>query len=61
MRHVPPKRRMTFNGLHDVISQKTELVMKLRHLFAHSSPSWHREVRILQERTLSYINHKFRF
>jgi hypothetical protein len=24
-RHVPPKRRLTFNGLHGVISQKTEL------------------------------------
>jgi hypothetical protein len=25
-RHVPPKRRLTFNRLHDVISQKTELL-----------------------------------
>jgi hypothetical protein len=24
-RHVPPKRRLTFNGLHGVISQQTEL------------------------------------
>jgi hypothetical protein len=24
-RHVPPKRPMTSNGLHDVTSQKTEL------------------------------------
>jgi hypothetical protein len=24
-RHVPPKHRFTFNGLHDVISHKTEL------------------------------------
>jgi hypothetical protein len=24
-RHVPPKRRLTFNGLHSVISQKVEL------------------------------------
>jgi hypothetical protein len=23
--HVPPQRRLTFNGLHGVISQKTEL------------------------------------
>jgi hypothetical protein len=23
MRYVPPKRRLTLNGLHDVISQKT--------------------------------------
>jgi hypothetical protein len=23
-RHIPPKRRLTFNGLHDVMSQKTE-------------------------------------
>jgi hypothetical protein len=29
-RHVPPKRRMTFNGLHGVISQKREL---FRHSF----------------------------
>jgi hypothetical protein len=26
-RHVPQKRRLNFNGLHDVISQKTELFM----------------------------------
>jgi hypothetical protein len=25
MRHVPPKRRLTFNGLHGVISHKIEL------------------------------------
>jgi hypothetical protein len=25
--HVPPKRLLTFNGLHDVISQKIELFM----------------------------------
>jgi hypothetical protein len=25
-RHISPKRRLTFNGLHDVISQKTELL-----------------------------------
>jgi hypothetical protein len=24
-RHVPPKRRMTFNGLRGVVSQKAEL------------------------------------
>jgi hypothetical protein len=26
-RHIPPKRRLIFNGLHDVISQKKELVI----------------------------------
>jgi hypothetical protein len=26
-RHVPPKRRLTFNGLHGVISQKIELFL----------------------------------
>jgi hypothetical protein len=25
MRHVPPKRRLTYNGLHGVVYQKTEL------------------------------------
>jgi hypothetical protein len=25
MRHVPPKHRLTFNGIYDVISPKTEL------------------------------------
>jgi hypothetical protein len=31
-RHIPPKRRLTSNGLHGVISQKTELFM--------ISPAW---------------------
>jgi hypothetical protein len=30
-RHVPPKRRFTFNGVHIVIFQKTELLMLISH------------------------------
>jgi hypothetical protein len=26
--HVPPKRRLTFNGIHGILSQKIELLLK---------------------------------
>jgi hypothetical protein len=31
-RHVPPKRRLTFNGLHDIISQRIEFFIEITSL-----------------------------
>jgi hypothetical protein len=43
-RHVPPKRRLTFNGLHGVISKKTEL-FRFFILTILSSGIWRHMVR----------------
>jgi hypothetical protein len=37
-RYVPPKRRLTFNGLHDVISQK--VVLFITTAVRTSNPTW---------------------
>jgi hypothetical protein len=41
-RHVPLKRRLTFNGLHDVISQKIELSNKYRVVVSFYYVRYHR-------------------
>jgi hypothetical protein len=47
-RHIPPKRRLTFNGLHGIVSQKIELFTKWAILWARvvfqylPVPSWWR-------------------
>jgi hypothetical protein len=45
-RHVPPKRRLTFNGLHCVISQKIELF--LTTAVRTSNPTWLYQFGLLQ-------------
>jgi hypothetical protein len=37
-RHVPPKRQLIFNGLHGVISQKTEILLKIKFIERGDEP-----------------------
>jgi hypothetical protein len=57
-RHVPPKHRLTFNGLHGVISQKIELFIITA--MKTSNPTYLYIIRMIILRRMRWTGHVFR-